>query len=88
MLRTIAGSVLTLVKLADWGYKVDTVCPRCGQQDSVEHRLHDCPAGEELREPIRRLDPEVRLSARCILAAPALPPFIGRHEQYRMMAGE
>ena len=34
------------------------------------------------------MDPEVRLSARCILAAPALPPFVGHHDQYRMMAGE
>ena len=53
MLRLLAGSVLTPAKLAEWGYKVDTICPRCGREDTVEHRLLECPAGEELREPIR-----------------------------------
>ena len=88
MLRMLAGSVLTPAKLADWGYKVDTICPRCGQEDTIEHRLLECPAGEELREPIRDMDPELRTKARCILAAPALPPFGGHLGQYRMLAGE
>ena len=88
MLRMLAGSVMTPAKLAEWGYMVDSSCPRCGQEDTVEHRLLESPAGDELREPMRDLDPALRTQARCILAAPALPPFVGHLGEYRMLAGE
>lgn len=55
LLNEISGAYQTAVQQQAWDPNVNGSCKHCGQEDTRYHRVHQCPASSEARQPFLEL---------------------------------